>query len=51
VGQVEAERVAQAHEVDKMLQQINEQMEFMKIVANELESKKGELCSTSQACI
>ena len=24
VGQVEAERVAQAHEVDKMLQQINE---------------------------
>jgi hypothetical protein len=44
---VEAERVAQITEVDKMLKQINEQMEFLKIVANELESKKSELTSTS----
>ena len=44
---MEAERVAQITEVDKMLQQINEQMEFLKIVANELESKKSELTSTS----
>ena len=44
---MEAERVAQITEVDKMLKQINEQMEFLKIVANELESKKSELTSTS----
>jgi hypothetical protein len=51
VGQLEAERIAQMGEVDTMLQQINEQMEFLKVVANELEAKKSELASTSQACV
>ena len=51
MGQLEAERIAQMGEVDTMLQQINEQMEFLKVVANELEAKKSELASTSQACV
>ena len=50
-GQVEAERTAQTEEVDKMLKQINDQIEFLKVVASELESKKSELSSTSQACV
>ena len=46
-GQVEAERTAQTDEIDKMLKQINDQIEFLKVVASELESKKSELSSTS----
>lgn len=34
-----------------MLSQINDQIEFLKVVARELEGKKSELTSTSQACV
>ena len=48
---MEAERNVQTADVDKMLKQITEQIEFLRVVTLELESKKGELCSTSQACV
>lgn len=51
VGQVEAEKAAQISEVDKMLDQIRAQIEFLRVVAGELETKKGELVSTSQASV
>lgn len=48
---MEAEKNAQVAEVDKMLKQVTEQIEFLKVVSAELESKKSELNSTSQACV
>lgn len=44
---MEAEKNAQVAEVDKMLKQVTEQIEFLKVVSAELESKKSELNSTS----
>ena len=50
-GQVEAEKNTQTAEIEKMVKQISDQMEFLKVVQIELESKKSELNSTSQACV
>ena len=51
VGQVEAEKQAQISEIDKLAQQIASQIDFLKVVQAELEAKKAELSSTSQACV
>lgn len=49
VAMVEGEKGAQVSEVDKLIRQVNDQIAFLKVVAGELESKKGELQSTAQA--
>ena len=51
VGQVEAEKQAQISEIDKLAQQIASQIDFLRVVQAELEAKKAELNSTSQACV
>ncbi len=51
VSQIEAERLASAADIDKMQKSLKDQIEFFKVVYQELETKKSELSSTHQACL
>ena len=48
---VEAERKAAQDEMQKMQRSLLDQIEFFKMVFNEIEGKKSELSSTYQACV
>eukprot|EP00347_Sterkiella_histriomuscorum_P010335 403376702 len=50
-NQIEAEKESSMQEIARMQKQLMEQIEFFKVVYNELEAKKSELNSTHQACI
>eukprot|EP00347_Sterkiella_histriomuscorum_P007280 403349566 len=50
-NQIEAEKDSSMQEIARMQKQLIEQIEFFKVVYNELEAKKSELNSTHQACI
>lgn len=51
VSLLEAEKSAQVSDVDKLLRQVNDQIDFLRVVAGELESKKSELASMGQASV